>query len=480
MSHGLAASGPGNRPLLVLLLDGVAHERMAGLHRAGYFRRFSPPARLISVFPTLTDPAFDTFFASGPTPGYEAGYFRRSRNRNTAALWFYLSGGNERWVRYSDYRLNFVEDGLMYLLPRQVFHSELRRARRVFDRRLRQGASTIVLYLLSTDALGHMLPAAEIDAELIRLDAWIERLHRDVDQRLSLVMFSDHGISAWPPAQGYLQPCDLRSVLQAAGLRVTNRLRRPGDVVMPLFGLLDVARMHAFDEATRDAVAASLRGLPQVELVAARQRDAVRVCVGRDEAVIHSRLATSGARRYRCQNRVGDPLGVDVARCRLQAERLVDDAGFADWDAWLQATAALAFPAAVPRLWDGLFDIAEEQPDVVVSMAAGWFVGSGLFNRFVRMHGTHGGLHRRVSETFAMATDIGLPRVLSLPALREILCRAAGWPRRLSTVTADVANRRKPALTDARAAESATIDTGDAGMGEVTDRYGPSSSGGRP
>lgn len=61
--------------------------------------------------------------------------------------------------------------------------------------------------------------------------------------------------------------------------------------------------------------------------------------------------------------------------------------------------------SVVSRLWDGLFSLCREQPDIVVSLNVQWFVGSGLFHRFVRMHGTHGGLHRRASETFVVATS---------------------------------------------------------------------------
>jgi len=63
----------------------------------------------------------------------------------------------------------------------------------------------------------------------------------------------------------------------------------------------------------------------------------------------------------------------------------------------------------------------------VVSLSERWYVGSGAFSRFVRMHGTHGGLHRRVSETFAMATGFEFPTPLLLADVRTHLERSAHW-----------------------------------------------------
>lgn len=401
-------------PLLVLLLDGVAHARMANLHARGHFRRFGPPARLISVFPTLTDPAYDVLFGTGPTPGYEAGYFDRATNRTMPGLWSYVRGENEQWVRQVDYRLNFVEDGLMYLLPRQVFASELRRAGRVARRKLAAGCPQTVVYVLSTDALGHMLPSEAIEAHLTELDGWIEDLCGDHKTAPEIVMLADHGISALPPTTGHVRPFDLPGALRNAGLRVVSRLRRTGDVAVPLFGLLDVGRIHTFDADTRRRAVAALRERAEIEVLAERDGDSVRVYAAGDRAEI--RMTPGAEPGYAYVPLEGDPLGLGgVAERPLTARE------------WLLATSDHEFPAGPSRLWDGLCRLCREQPDVVVSLRERWFVGSGLFNGLVRMHGTHGGLHRRVSETFIMATGRKLAGPLSLAEARELLMREFNW-----------------------------------------------------
>ncbi|TWT43677.1 Type I phosphodiesterase / nucleotide pyrophosphatase [Phycisphaerae bacterium RAS1] len=410
------AADPQEEPLLVLLLDGVSYERIAALKAAGRFALFQPPAPVVSVFPTLTDVAYDHFFQTGPTPGYEAGYFDRSANRLSDAAGVYLHGANERWVRCADHRLAFIEDAFMYLMPRRVFHAELRRARRRVETLLAAGRRSLVIYLLSTDALGHMLAPQEIERELTKLDDWIERLMYDCRGRLEVVMLADHGNTTVPPRR-----FKLRELLRDAGLRVVSRLERSGDVAVPLFGLLDVARVHTFDAATRDRVLELLEPRAEVALLACRDGDAICVRAAGQTAMVESRGG-----RYRCVGQ-GDPLQLATVAVRMRAAGSMDAEGFASADAWLEATAEHPWPAGPPRLFEGMRTLSDEQPDVAVSLAEGWFVGSGFLSSFVNMRGTHGGLGRGASETFVMTTSRRYDPPLTLEQVAELIARDFGW-----------------------------------------------------
>lgn len=414
------------RPLLLLLLDGVAYERIRGLYDAGHFRLFRPPARLISVFPTLTDPAYDVLFGTGPTPGFEPGHFDRRANRVRNGFLWHLFGWNEAWVRHLDYRLPFIEDAIMYLFPRWVFPRELRRCRRVLDAHRAAGRRQVVLYILSTDGLGHMLRPEDIDQELRRLDGWIERAVCDYRGDLDIVALADHGLGRVPPECAHVQPFDLRAVLRAAGLRVGGRLRRPGDVVVPVFGLLDVARLHTFDAETRDRAAAALRTCPEIELVAVRDGERVAVLAGETAAEISRREDGNGVAEYGYRTLRGDPLqlGDALPGSRLSAQA---PAHFASASEWLRMSDHGPYPLAPPRLWDAFLTISREQPDLIVSLNDRCFVGSGVLNRFVRMQGTHGGLHRRSTETFLMSTSREPPSPMNWHDVGAWLEREHGW-----------------------------------------------------
>ncbi|MEW6199016.1 MAG: alkaline phosphatase family protein [Planctomycetota bacterium] len=414
-------------PLLLLLLDGVAYERIRGLYDAGHFRLFHPPARLVSVFPTLTDPAYDGLFGTGPTPGFEPGFFDRGRNRLRNAFVWHLFGWNEIWVRHVDYRMPFIEDALMYLFPRWVYPRELRRGRRVLDARLASGRTLAVVYILSTDGLGHMLRPAAIDQELRRLDAWIERAVHDHRGQLDVVALADHGMGRVPAGCAHLRAFDLRGVLRAAGLHVGRRLRRPGDVILPVFGLLDVARLHTFDAATRDRAAAAVRACPEVELVAVRDGERVRVLAADEEAEIECREGDTDGPLFSYRVLGGDPLRLVSAVAALRAAPSTPPTALGTAREWLRHTAKAPCPVAPPRLWDAFFTVSREQPDVIVSLNDRCFVGSGVLSRFVRMQGTHGGLHRRATETFIMSTRVTPPSPMYWADVGPWLSREYGW-----------------------------------------------------
>jgi hypothetical protein len=402
--------------VLLLMLDGVAYERMEAAYAAGRFRLFTPPARLVSIFPTLTDPAYDRFFGTGPTPGYEASYFDRATNRLTDPYHVYLCGANESWAHYSDYRLNLLVDAFMYLYPRQVYHYELRKSREVLDRVLAIDRRQATLYLLSTDALGHMLTTGEIDAELARLDEWIERAEYDCGGRLEIVMLADHGMST-----AASRSFDVEAVLKAAGLRPRDRLEAPGDVAVPRFGLLDVARVHTYDAATRERVVAALTGRPEVEAVAWRDGASLHIRNADGTARVTARSGSGDTLRYRYEPAPEDALHLAPALTQLAAARQLDADGFAPADAWFKLTADDAFPDLPVRLWDGMLRNSREQPDVVVSLSPDYFFGSGFLAGFVHMHGTHGGFHRRATDTFATTTGLALFGPLTHDQLGEVL-----------------------------------------------------------
>src|SRR5215813_7453069 len=66
---------------LVIVLDGVPFQTIADLRAEGRFRRFKDPARMISTFPSLTNPAMIEILHAEDSPGYEDHFYDRGRNR---------------------------------------------------------------------------------------------------------------------------------------------------------------------------------------------------------------------------------------------------------------------------------------------------------------------------------------------------------------------------------------------------------------
>jgi hypothetical protein len=413
---------PQSAPLLVLMLDGVAYDRIATLWDAGHFRLFFRPTRVVSIFPTLTDPAYDVFLGTGPTPGYEAEYFDRNRNTLVGGAGAYLAGANEKWVHYSDYRLKTSDDPIMYLRPDGTFDHELARGRAVLDERFNAGDRAVVLYFLSTDGLGHTKPIADLDRHFADLDAWLERIVYDYRGRLEIVALADHGMSAFEsPAKRF----DVRKLLTAQGLHSVKRLSRSGEFAMPEFGLLDLARFNVTDEATRDRIIDLLAPRPEVELLAWRAGERIGVRGAAGTAYIFTRT-TNGRLEYKYEPATGDPLGVEAVRGALRTSGMGAD-GYAPVEAWFAATSEFDFPNAVPRLSDGMERLSTERPDAIVTLVPGWYIGDPLLSGFVDIYGTHGGLHRRVTDTYFMTTFLELPGPVRLDTLGPLVRERFGW-----------------------------------------------------
>jgi len=403
---------------LLLLLDGVPFWLIDEMWQEGHFRLFYRPGHVVGTFPSLTDPAYDRFFHCGIPFGYEACYFDRTTNRLTDGTRVYLAGKNEAWAVGSDYRLGFIEDAIMYLKPKYVFKTELRRARDVFDR---SDADRVVLYILSTDGLGHMTTREEAKPYFEQLDRWIERLVYDSGGRLHITMLADHGNNFTPS-----KFVPIEQALRDVGLHVGKSLRRSGDVVVPKFGLINFASIFCYGDAERARAIAALVGLEGIDVIAWRLGDTVRVLNRSGRATIH-RKVVDGRALYRYEPDTGDPLGLADVLDDLRRQGVLDAEGFAPDSAWFQATYGLDRPDAIHRLYTCLTSAVKNRADIVVSLADGWYFGDESLDRWVTLKGTHGGLSRASSVTFLTSTAFKPPDWCRHEEILPLINRYFDW-----------------------------------------------------
>ena len=81
----------------MLVLDGVPYRTVTALRAEGRFRAFRDPARMISTFPSLTNPAMIEILRAEDSPGYEDHYFDRERNRMVGGIQDRMRG--DKFVR---------------------------------------------------------------------------------------------------------------------------------------------------------------------------------------------------------------------------------------------------------------------------------------------------------------------------------------------------------------------------------------------
>jgi len=398
---------------VVLVLDGVPLHLVREFQSRGRLRLFYAPSRVVSTYPAMTDLALAEVFRSTKPLGYESLYYNHRAERLMGGNGDYLSLKNEAWARRVDYRAGTTLDPLAYLYPRWAFDRELEDFDKVLARR---DSKTVVAYFVSTAGLATRDGAAGIEKVLDAVDRLALRLVAESRGLVKITVLSDHGHTL-----ARCERIDFRRFLADKGWRVTDRLQGPKDVVPVEYGLITYASFAARD---RPALAADLlqhRGVrfaiyPDGERVIVRTRNA--------EAHIENQDG-----RYRYEATGGDPLQLLPVLERLRAEGKMDSGGFvADRDLFL-ATADHVYPDAVDRLWRAFHTMAENVPDVVADLQAGFYAGAAARAAwFPTASSTHGDLERLSSTAFLMSTGGRLPEPLRSRDVPDAIERLTGGP----------------------------------------------------
>jgi hypothetical protein len=398
----LVRGAPPSRSL-VLMLDGVPWAVMDSLRRAGHFRAFARPSLVLSPFPSLTTVAFRDIWREPPTPGYEDRWFDPGQNRLRGGAWEVLTGheASASFKRHVDVEGAALVSGLANVFPESLAGVELEELRAGILQGQREHAD-VVAYDCTTDAVAHLGGRAALVALLLRVEQLVDEVRRrDPDIRIDLL--SDHGNDFVPSRQ-----LPLDQALARAGLRLVNRLERPGDVVVPRFGLVGSVAFYA-SPSDRHTLVRALARAPGVDFVVWEEDGAVWVEGADGRARIE---ADTDLSRFSYSPETGDPLGLDYARARLHASGELDADAFAPDSSWLRESFATPYADALRRLVRAYRGEVRNPATVLVSLAPGGHFGDVVGDRITRMLGTHGSLRTTGSSAFYMSTHGPAPEVI--------------------------------------------------------------------
>ncbi len=376
----LDAIGPRLSRHLVLVLDGIPQEVAREFWDSGHLRMFDPPATVIAPYPVLTDLALEDAFGYIPALGFEAKYYGLRKGKVVGGVRDYLAGRNEPFVRLIHYRANPIDDALAYLEPKPVFDKELADVKRLWDKRK---SMEMIAYFVSSAGLGSRKGREGQLYALRQCERLMLQVLFETRGLVKFTLLADHGQTNVP-----CTAADLRKSLREKGWRFVHSIRRDRDVVLVRFGLVTCASFNTRQPAR---LAEDLLASPEVELVSYAEGDAVVVRTRDGQATIRSRDGKS----FQYETLHGDP---------LKLAGLVQGSVDGRW--LLQATSdgKCEYPDALYRLWRAHFALAENPPDVIVSLDDRYYNGSGFFSEAVKMASTHGGLNWRNSATFIMST----------------------------------------------------------------------------
>jgi hypothetical protein len=386
---------------LVIILDGVPYETIAELKAEGRFRHFKAPARMISTFPSLTNPAMVEILQHEDSPGYEDHYYDRERNRLLGTIQDRLRG--EKFIAGTfrqtfDYHAAAFKGALGYVaapigtsLLSQIDLAELRRAFKKSD------APLFVGYIGETDSLAHLGGKEHLKDFLRTVDRAVEELIAQAEKRgsrLEVEMFSDHGNRF-----DKYKHVKLNDTLKRAGFVTEKSVKTERSVVLPKHGLVGSSMlfMQAGSRARVAEVGAEAEGVDFA--VYSSDENTIELISRRGRA----RLVRDGE-RFKYEALSGDPLMLKSIIEEMKTRGQMDENGFAEAEAWWQATRDHSYIDPIRRVFDGFGKHVKSRADVIVSYEDGYLLGSPLLTFLAEMRATHGNLRRGETEGFAMST----------------------------------------------------------------------------
>ncbi|MBI5765033.1 MAG: hypothetical protein HZA51_16075 [Planctomycetes bacterium] len=392
---------PDDRHLLIIL-DSVPYEVMENLWQAGRFRLFHPPSCTISPFPVMTDLSLAEFFGVSPCPGAESEYADATGLREG-----YDNYANERncvWLARTDYHMINFAHAIAYLRPDPWFDHELHFIQKYF---LACKQNPFIGYAVGTSALGANFGRNGHLASLIRVDRMCEQLMWESRGKLQITLLSDHGHALVPSKR-----VPLSETLSRAGYRLVSKLKKPGDVIVPEFGVVTYAGVYTREAQTVAHDCIGIDGIEQTMYLDAQGRVVVLARNGARATIAHA----NNKYRYTCES--GDPL-----RLSPIITKLADPDGWIDDAALFEATKTHDYPDAVQRLWRAFHGLMVNPPDVMLAVSDGWHCGSKLQTALVDIQAAHGNLGRPGSSGFVMSTTGQVPGITRMKDLAPALQR---------------------------------------------------------
>jgi hypothetical protein len=414
---------------LILLVDGVSYRDVQALQegtafktvrgkrvpaeafRQGYF----PVSRLISTFPSISDPAWTEILGNEPAPGYQRTYFSAATRSQVSLNGVTSSAEYEKqmtWQMRGGFRRV-----MSYGSPVRAFGYELNEVMKSF---LQADGETTNFYALihSTDSAQHLW--GDINSMLCALDEKLQELRAIYRARegkeLEILILSDHGNNH---AGGGTRVA-IRRFLARHGYRVTKSPAGPRDIVLPTAGIESWVEIHNADSETINLVHL-LSNLAGVDLITARVPDQTHRFMVMNSKKELAMIEWKG-NSFKYEMKTGDPLTHWPVVEALANKHELDANGFATAEAWMAETLTHHYPLALERIVRGHTTLALNPASILISLDnahvhSGWLLKRGI--TLVKSGGTHGALDHISStgvllSSFAPTKDTSTSRAAAL------------------------------------------------------------------
>jgi hypothetical protein len=288
---------------------------------------------------------------------------------------------------FLDYSTPFVTMGLGFVRPREIYRKELEQIRKTLDRSL---SRVTMVYPASSAGMVCKYGRKGADECLDGVEHLCLKLLWERQGAIKISIMADHGHNLMKS-----QFISLEDILDEAGFSVRDSIDSDSDIVIDTEGLVTYVGIHTRRPAD---VADVLLNLPQTELTLYMAGDRIIVRDTRGTAAIEKKGETL---RY-------VPIDADVLDYQPVIDELrefgkMNPEGFALENDWFAATVDHQWPDAPTQIWNAFHGIVVCIPDLMVTIRDGYHNGFTLFESFIDMASTHGGLNQINCATFLLS-----------------------------------------------------------------------------
>ncbi len=392
---------------LIIGLDGIGYSLFKEMHEGGHFRNFHSPSRMISTFPSISDPNWSRLFDVPVSESYTKVYFDQKRNqgrgKKVGNILYHLShppthekGFHFKAKGFWGHLVTMVWTETSALHWLDVLEEDFFNVADV---------KNYFALIANSDIISHVNGRHSILRYMKKIDdrlKAIEKKYRKLyGKELEIILISDHGNSFFKK----IESIHYKSVLKDKGWSYQSQLKNKLDYTFISPEIISFGAFYC-KNSQRFKLAKDLSYVEGVHITAIKGKLKNTVDVFSESGKNHSQIFIDPKRQ-----RVGYKV--------IQGEDPFSHISLfkntkLSWEDYFKRTVDLEYPYALVRLWESLYINSIQSAQVVVSGKAGYAfsnVALRIMLGFDGLHSTHGSLNRGDTTGLFVSNQRVLPSI---------------------------------------------------------------------
>lgn len=392
---------------LIIGLDGIGYSLFKEMHEGGYFRNFHPPSRMVSTFPSISDPNWSRLFNVPVSESYTKVYFDQKQNqghgKKVGNILYHLSHPPTHEKGF-----HFKAKGFWGHLVTMVWtETSALHWLDVMEKNFFNSVDVKNYFALiaNSDIISHANGQRSILRYMKKIDNRLQSIEKKYQKlygkKLEIILISDHGNSFFKK----IKSIHYKSVLKDKDWSYQSQLKDKLDYAFVSPEIISFGAFYC-ENSQRFKLAKDLSYVEGVHIAAIKGELKNTVDVFSELGQNHSQIFIDPKQRT---VRYKVIRGVDpFSHVPLFKNKKLS------WDDYFERTIDLEYPYALVRLWESLYINSIQPATVVVSAKAGYAFSNIMLRimlGFDGLHSTHGSLSGEDSIGLFVSNQRSLPSI---------------------------------------------------------------------